>query len=87
MRIYNDSLLIFLLENGHIDEHYKDYISIFQKGGLNESDHDFKINIISKIHEPKSIDYRLTDLQDIIEELPINYFKESRILNSHSLKS
>ncbi|WP_294207689.1 hypothetical protein [uncultured Chryseobacterium sp.] len=80
-RAYNDSLLIFLLENGYIDEHYREYISTFQKGGLNETDHEFKINIISKIHEPKPIDYNLADVEDIIEELPINYFQDSRILN------
>lgn len=80
-RAYNDPLLIFLLENGYIDEQYREYISTFQKGGLNESDHEFKINIISKIHEPKPIDYELTDIEDIIEELPINYFQDSRILN------
>lgn len=80
-RAYNDSLLIFLLENGYIDEHYREYISTFQKGGLNETDHEFKINIISKIQEPKPIDYELADIEDIIEELPINYFQDSRILN------
>lgn len=80
-RAYNDSLLIFLLENGYIDEHYREYISTFQKGGLNETDHEFKINIISKIHQPKPFDYQLTDIEDIIEELPINYFQDNRILN------
>ncbi|OCW74127.1 YobI family P-loop NTPase [Elizabethkingia anophelis] len=80
-RAYNDPLLIFLLVNGHIDEHYREYTSIFQKGGLNEMDHEFKINIISTIHEPKSIDYELNDIDDIINELPINYFQNDRILN------
>ncbi|MCT3817092.1 hypothetical protein CMT92_02475 [Elizabethkingia anophelis] len=80
-RAYNDSLLIFLLENGHIDEHYREYISTFQKGGLNEKDYEFKINIISTIHEPKPIDYELNDIDDIIDELPINYFQNNRILN------
>jgi hypothetical protein len=80
-RAYNDSLLIFLIENGYIDEHYKEYISTFQKGGLNESDHEFKINIISKIHKPKPIDYELNDIKDIVEELPTSYFRENRILN------
>ncbi|WP_035647195.1 hypothetical protein [Flavobacterium sp. ASV13] len=80
-RIYNDPLLIFLLLNGYIDEHYKEYISIFQKGGINETDQKFKINIISRISEPKSFDYELSNLDDIIEELPLNNFKNDRILN------
>lgn len=80
-RAYNDSLLIFLLENGYLDEHYREYISTFQKGGLNEADHEFKINIISTIKEPKPIDYELNDIDDIIDELPINYFQDNRILN------
>ena len=84
-RAYNDSLLIFLLENGYIDEHYREYISTFQKGGLNETDHEFKINIISKIHDPKPIDYKLNDIDDIVNELPINYFQDSRILNIQML--
>jgi len=80
-RIYNDPLLIFLLLNGYVDEHYKEYISIFQKGGLNETDQEFKINIISTISEPKPYRYELANLDDIIDELPINYFKNDRILN------
>ncbi|WP_433812943.1 hypothetical protein [Flavobacterium johnsoniae] len=80
-KIYNDPLLIFLLLNGYIDEHYKEYISIFQKGGINKTDQEFKINIISRISEPKSFDYELSNLDDIIEELPLNNFKNDRILN------
>lgn len=80
-RIYNDPLLIFLLLNGYVDEHYREYISIFQKGGINETDQEFKINIISRINEPKPYNYELTNLDDIIDELPINYFKNDRILN------
>lgn len=80
-RAYNDALLLFLLENGYIDEHYRDYISTFQKGGLTENDQEFKINIISRINEPKPLDYELTNISDIVEELPISYFKENRILN------
>ncbi|MGG7468306.1 hypothetical protein [Chryseobacterium arthrosphaerae] len=84
-RAHNDPLLIFLLENGYINEHYKDYISIFQKGGLTESDYEFKINLISKIHEPKPIDYELHNIDDIIQELPTKYFRNSRILNINLL--
>lgn len=80
-RTYNDPLLIFLLLNGYVDEHYREYISIFQKGGINETDQEFKINIISRINEPKPYNYELTNLDDIIDELPINYFKNDRILN------
>ncbi|SHG32557.1 YobI family P-loop NTPase [Flavobacterium johnsoniae] len=80
-KIYNDPLLMFLLLNGYIDEHYKEYISIFQKGGINEADQQFKINIISRISEPKSYNYSLTNIDDIINELPLNYFKNDRILN------
>lgn len=81
-RIYNDPLLIFLLLNGYVDEHYKEYISIFQKGGINETDQEFRINIISTVNEPKPYNYELTNLDDIIDELPINYFKNDRILNT-----
>lgn len=81
-KIYNDALLMFLLLNGYVDEHYKEYISIFQKGGLNETDQEFKINIISIISEPKPYNYGLTNLDDIINELPLNYFKNDRILNT-----
>lgn len=80
-RIYNDTLLVFLLENGYIDEHYRVYISTFQKGGISEKDQEFKINIISRVNEPKSFDYELSNINDIINELPINYFNDSRILN------
>jgi len=80
-RIYNDLLLVFLLENGYIDEHYRVYISTFQKGGISEKDQEFKINIISRVNEPKSFDYELSNIDDIVNELPINYFNDSRTLN------
>lgn len=80
-RIYNDPLLIFLLLNGYVDEHYREYISIFQKGGINETDQEFKINIISRINDPKPYNFELTNIDDIIDGLPINYFKNDRILN------
>lgn len=80
-RIYNDLLLVFLLENGYIDEHYRVYISTFQKGGISEKDQEFKINIISRVNEPKPFDYELSNIVDIVDELPINYFIDSRILN------
>lgn len=79
--IYNDFLLVFLLENGYIDEHYRFYISTFQKGGISEKDQEFKINIISRVNEPKPFDYELSNIQDIVNELPIYYFTDSRILN------
>lgn len=80
-RAYNDALLIFMLSNGYIDEHYREYISVFQQGGLNESDHQFKINLISKIYDPKPIGYELIDTDEIIRELPLIYYTDSRILN------
>lgn len=80
-RAYNDPFLIFLLENGHIDEHYREYISLFQKGGLNESDHEFKRNLISRILQPKPIDYPLNNIEDIVIDLPLSHFCDSRILN------
>ncbi|MCK7591407.1 hypothetical protein M0G43_12545 [Subsaxibacter sp. CAU 1640] len=78
---YDDSLLMFLLENGHIDEHYREYISTFQKGGLTPSDYEFKVNIFSTTNEPKTFDYKLYNIIDVVEELSNNYFQDSRILN------
>lgn len=80
-KVYNDSLAMFLFEKGYIDEHYREYISVFQQGGLNEKDQEFKINIISRINEPKPFNYELSNIGDIIDELPINYFQDDRILN------
>lgn len=80
-KAFNDSLLMFLLKNGYINEEYKEYISIFQQGGLTEKDQEFKVNLISQINEPKPFEYELTNIQEIISELPLSYFEDSRILN------
>src|SRR5690606_30256840 len=80
-KVFNDELTLFLLQNGYIDEHYREYISIFQQGGLTEKDQEFKINIFSRIKDPKPFDYEVSNVEEIIEELQIKYFQDERILN------
>ncbi|WP_417354445.1 hypothetical protein [Flavobacterium sp.] len=81
LKIYDDPFTIVFLKNGFINEDYREYITIFQKGGLNEKDHEFKINILSKIRSPKDLDYNLTHIDDLIQEIPLIYFEDDRILN------
>lgn len=80
-KIYEDAFTIVFLKNGYINEDYREYITIFQKGGLNEKDHEFKINVLSKIRDPKELDYALTNIDDLIEDIPLIYFEDDRILN------
>ena len=50
---YKDkNLLIFLVRNGYIDEHYEHYISYFHEGGITQDDREFLLRNIQKINLP-----------------------------------
>lgn len=76
----DDSLLRYLLRNGHVDEHYQNYISYFYAGTISRNDMNFVLSI--RNHEPLPYDYELNDCTEIIEEeLDISDFNQKEILN------
>ena len=72
-----------MLREGYINEDFKKYFSIYQKGGLSESDEKFHQNIFSNFNNPLEIDYKLNDTFNLIEEIAERHFNNDRILNIH----
>ncbi len=68
-----------LLLNGHIDENYNDYISIFH--GINMTSQDFEFIQKIKSGAKENYSYTLTNIDQIIKKLPTKYFKNEAILN------
>lgn len=82
---FENSLLIRnLLLNGHIDEDYEDYISLFHEESLTRSDFEFERKVKGGINLP--FDYKLKYKDNLIKKIPEKYFKREPILNYDILK-
>lgn len=78
--VFNDSYLMRnLLLNGHIDEHFEDYISLLHEISLTKDDFNFERNIKSGIYV--QFDYKLTKTDNLIRRLPEKYFIRDVMLN------
>ena len=74
-------LLFYFLREGYINEDFKKYFSIYQKGGLTENDEKFNQNVFSNFNSPLAVDYKLDDVITLIEEIGERHFNNDRILN------
>lgn len=63
-------IIIFLLREGLIDENYGDYVTYFYENSLKKNDKEFLRGVYDR--KPKSIDYKLDDLKQIISNLTSN---------------
>lgn len=72
-----------LLLNGYINENYNDYISIFH--GINMTTLDFSFIRKVKSGVKENFNYLLTNIDQIIKKLPMQYFKREEILNFNLL--
>jgi hypothetical protein len=75
----DNNLIRNLLLNGHIDEHYNDYISLFHGVDITNDDFAFERKIKSGRSLP--IDYTLTNIDNLIKRIPLSYFKKEGVLN------
>jgi len=82
-------LLIFLVRNGYIDEHYEHYISYFHEGSITQEDREFLLSIQN--HKPLNFTAALGNISKLIEKLEEKDFDSEYILNnqltSYLLKS
>lgn len=72
-------LINVLLRNGHIDEDYLDYISIFYEGSLSKNDHQFLMNV--KTQNKNEFDLPLQKKENLIKRISEFEFEKQYILN------
>ncbi|MNJ85763.1 hypothetical protein D3C87_32420 [compost metagenome] len=72
-------LVNILLRNGHIDEHYHDYISIFYEGSITKKDREFLLNVKAQIATDFS--YKLVKIDNLIGKINTAEFDQPHILN------
>jgi len=72
-----------LLLNGYLNENYNDYISLFHEVNLTKEDFLFEKKVKSGEH--LAFDYKLTNIETLLNKIPEKYFKWDGILNFHLL--
>jgi hypothetical protein len=72
-------LVKYLVGAGYIDEDYESYISFFYEGELSRVDKQFLISVAS--HEPLSFEYKLSNTDEIIQNLSQEQYLTKAILN------
>lgn len=75
----DNPLMRNLLLNGHIDEQYEDYISLFHGINLTQDDFKFERHVRSRTSLP--FDFKLSRLDNLVRKLPVHYFPNEEILN------
>lgn len=78
--LQKNSLLMFLLKEGHIDESYNDYLTYFYGGSLLEEEKLFIRSIYS--NDKTGLEIKLKNIENILEELYQEDFKKDSILNN-----
>jgi len=75
----DSTLLVYLIREGHIDESYLDYISVFYEGSMTRNDHEFMISIRAfKTPEPT---YPIDKPKEVCQEMRKEDFSLSYVLN------
>ncbi|SHO74021.1 YobI family P-loop NTPase [Flavobacterium cucumis] len=76
----NSGLIRNLLLEGHLNENYSDFISLFHEVSLTKEDKKFERSVKSGINE--EFDYKLTQIENLIEnQIDLRYFNRESILN------
>lgn len=71
-------IILFLLRNGYIDEHYNNFISYFHSGSLTDSDYAYFQNITLGIS--CGYDYTLQNVDNLLSMIAIDYYDKQEIL-------
>lgn len=72
-------LLVYLLENGYVDEHYRNYISYFYAENMTSSDRDFILAV--NYNKPVDITFGLQKTSEILKRLTLEDFNKPQVLN------
>lgn len=75
----NNALLRSLILNGYINENYNDYISLFHEGSITKEDLIFERNVKGGYFT--NYNYKLTELEGLLDRINPRYFNREYILN------
>ncbi len=75
----DNKLVRSLLVNGHINEHYEDYISIFHEVSLTKLDFEYERSVKSAVSLP--FDHPLERFDTLFKRIPIHYLGKDAALN------
>lgn len=79
----NKKLVVYLLRNAYIDEHYFDYISYFYPGALSRTDKEFLL--LLRNHGEPDFTKELNKLETVIERIQSAEWKNPAVLNNSLL--
>lgn len=72
-------LLIYLLEKGYIDEHYRNYISYFYAESMTSADRDFIMGV--NYNRTMDISFKLEKVNEVVKNLSMDDFNKPQTLN------
>ena len=78
-KVRANSLLVFLLRRGYLDEKYACYINYFKGTSITKDDMNFILSVKNQI--PLAFDYQLTKVSRVIERLQEYEFEQKTIYN------
>lgn len=79
----NKELVVYLLRNSYIDEHYFDYISYFYPGALSRTDKEFLL--LLRNHGAPVFEKELNNIETVIDRIHTAEWKYPAILNNSLL--
>ncbi len=77
--VKDKKLLIYLLEQGYIDEHYRNYISYFYGESMTSADRDFIMGV--NYNREMDIGFTLGKVHEVVKKLSIDDFNKPQIIN------
>lgn len=78
-QLHNDKLLKYLLLNGHLDDNYYQYVSLFHAGRLSKKDNEYLISVRS--FDIPSYNHQIDNPKELLSELRETDFMKVSILN------
>ncbi len=79
IEVIDDTLIMYILRNGYIDEDFPIYISYFYEGSLTKNDMEFLLSIKNRNKLPHN--FELSNFKELLNSLEIKEFKQVEILN------
>ncbi|RYF26792.1 MAG: hypothetical protein EOO42_00625 [Flavobacteriales bacterium] len=78
-KLAGKQLLVYLLEKGYVDEHYRNYISYFYAESMTSADRDFIMGV--NYSREMDIGFKLEKVNEVVKNLSIDDFNKPQTLN------
>lgn len=79
--LLKNKILISLVKNGYIKENYEKNLSYFKSGDLTQEDYSFLIMVDT--NEKTQFDYKVKNIEKIVEIIQVKDFKKESVLNHY----